>query len=482
MLIACTGGLRQSTTTRPRREAGMRAGRRALPWAPPQLMLLRRCPSPAAQSTLHTRATVPRKCSSRGTTFSTMVSTRSSHSTGSRQAASSLLPCTVARQRAGPCPPLLSSVRRRALRMGGPAVCGTTKRASFSPLLAGNPALVMRQWLPTGPRVAPCMHSPTPPHPLGGCPARTATPPHPAPPHPTPCSRHHPPLRQDRPPGPGRLAGGAGAEERAEPGTLPAGRGRRGGGAGAAGRRACLPGGCGRRSVGPLHISMTPPGLAAEHKRPWLAAQSFQCAPLTGSGSACPVHARPRRSRCQSRWWPATTTGPPPPACCCATSSRWSWSNRASSGGTSGPTRRWPRRSGAGSPTRRAPGRCCSSTPPQTSGCGGATAQLACGACLAGWPAPRAHARFGLPDWDDGLACPPHCAVQAAQSARLPPMRRSAGPAFTLAALPVTLRTLPRAVQLEGELQSEMNEVVLTHLKSYEKMGKARVACESGCT
>ncbi len=61
-------------------------------------------------------------------------------------------------------------------------------------------------------------------------------------------------------------------------------------------------------------------------------------------------------------------------------------------------------------------------------------------------------------------------------------MRRSAGPAFTLAALPVTLRTLPRAVQLEGELQSEMNEVVLTHLKSYEKMGKARVACESGCT
>ncbi|KAL4442767.1 hypothetical protein ABPG77_006761 [Micractinium sp. CCAP 211/92] len=35
---------------------------------------------------------------------------------------------------------------------------------------------------------------------------------------------------------------------------------------------------------------------------------------------------------------------------------------------------------------------------------------------------------------------------------------------------------------LRGELQSEMNEVVLTHLKSYEKMGKARVACESGCT
>ncbi|KAL4424189.1 hypothetical protein ABPG75_001490 [Micractinium tetrahymenae] len=35
---------------------------------------------------------------------------------------------------------------------------------------------------------------------------------------------------------------------------------------------------------------------------------------------------------------------------------------------------------------------------------------------------------------------------------------------------------------LKGELQSDENEVVLTHLKSYERMGRARVACESGCT
>lgn len=37
-------------------------------------------------------------------------------------------------------------------------------------------------------------------------------------------------------------------------------------------------------------------------------------------------------------------------------------------------------------------------------------------------------------------------------------------------------------LRLQGDLQSEMNEVVLTHLRSFERMGRARVACESGCT
>lgn len=42
--------------------------------------------------------------------------------------------------------------------------------------------------------------------------------------------------------------------------------------------------------------------------------------------------------------------------------------------------------------------------------------------------------------------------------------------------------TPPLRAQLQGDLQPDANEVVLTHLRSYEGMGRARVACESGCT
>ena len=34
---------------------------------------------------------------------------------------------------------------------------------------------------------------------------------------------------------------------------------------------------------------------------------------------------------------------------------------------------------------------------------------------------------------------------------------------------------------LQGELKTEQVEVIITYLKSYELMGKAKVACVSGC-
>ena len=40
----------------------------------------------------------------------------------------------------------------------------------------------------------------------------------------------------------------------------------------------------------------------------------------------------------------------------------------------------------------------------------------------------------------------------------------------------------PHPACLQGDLKAESNDVVITYLKSYERMGRARVECVSGCT
>ena len=45
------------------------------------------------------------------------------------------------------------------------------------------------------------------------------------------------------------------------------------------------------------------------------------------------------------------------------------------------------------------------------------------------------------------------------------------------------MRAVPAAsVPAQGDLAAEQNDVMLTHLISYEHMGKAKVDCISGCT
>lgn len=68
-----------------------------------------------------------------------------------------------------------------------------------------------------------------------------------------------------------------------------------------------------------------------------------------------------------------------------------------------------------------------------------------------------------------------------AATPRQPPRQRLPGGRLPRGCLltPACLR--PPACALQGDLRPETNDVVVTYLKSYQHMGKARVECVSGC-